>query len=93
MLRMHDGHAAECDADCCSDDDDDDEPTAAPLIAEAAFAAGAVVLSEREMADVELPASDEPNCKLAEDPATGDMCIMALRDVAKGEEMTIGMDY
>ena len=89
--RMHE-HAAECDVDCCSDDDDD-EPTAAPLIAEAAFAAGAVVLSESEMADVELPVSDEPNCTVAEDPATGDMCIMALTDIAVGEEMTVGMDY
>ena len=78
------------------EDDDLDSvlpPSAEPVYAREAVSAGHVVLTEEEMADVELPASEDPNCEVAEHEDTGTYCVRAICDIAAGEDLRIGMEY
>ena len=59
------------------------------LHAKADIAAGAVLLSEGEMAFADIEASDAPNCDVAEDATTGTMCVVALCDIAAGTMLSI----
>ncbi len=54
--------------------------------------AGHLVLTEEDMADCELPASRDPNCEVCEEEGSGMLCLVARRDIASGEFLTVGTD-
>ncbi len=62
------------------------------LFAREARRAGGVVLTEADLPDCELPEADDPNCEVAEDEATGMMCLVATRDIAGGEFLSVARD-
>jgi hypothetical protein len=65
------------------------------LFATRAIAAGTVILTEEEAADVELPvSSDDPNCEVVEldDLESGGLALVARRDVRSGEFLCVAAD-
>eukprot|EP00316_Scyphosphaera_apsteinii_P020715 CAMPEP_0119319156 /NCGR_PEP_ID=MMETSP1333-20130426/48623_1 /TAXON_ID=418940 /ORGANISM="Scyphosphaera apsteinii, Strain RCC1455" /LENGTH=350 /DNA_ID=CAMNT_0007325499 /DNA_START=130 /DNA_END=1182 /DNA_ORIENTATION=- len=53
--------------------------------------AGTIILTEESMPECELPVSNEPNCEVCESE-DGVMCLVATKDIASGENLTIAKD-
>lgn len=53
---------------------------------------GTAILSAADMPDCELPTSSEPNCEVCEDAVTGELVLVAARDIASGEFFTVPAD-
>ncbi|KAL1522138.1 hypothetical protein AB1Y20_021778 [Prymnesium parvum] len=62
------------------------------LFAKSAIKAGTVVMTEEDMPDCELPESATPNCEVYEDEQSKMMCLVAIRDIASGEFLSVIAD-
>ena len=59
------------------------------IYAAKAVSAGQVILTEAEMPDCELVRSQKPNAFVSENADTGEGCLVALRDIAPGEFLSV----
>ncbi|KAJ1627509.1 hypothetical protein T492DRAFT_1024066 [Pavlovales sp. CCMP2436] len=62
------------------------------LFATEAIRKGTAILTADEMPDVELPVSADPNCEVREDARTGQLVLVAKRNIASGTFFTIPAD-
>ena len=59
------------------------------LFATRALAAGEVVMTEEDMPECALPESHAYNCEVCEDEESSVLCLVATRDIASGEFLTV----